>query len=138
MPRTGRQTAKRIGLKKFNSKKLLKAETNIPIGTAYLKQVLEEYNGNKVLATAAYNAGPNNVNSWLPKKGCEQADIWIEQIPFNETRKYVRRVLYFTNIYDWRLQQEIKPITQRMAAVLPRKQKIVASHNCTARQVSYN
>jgi soluble lytic murein transglycosylase len=138
MPKTGSMTARRIGLKKYSKNKLYKAETNVPIGSAYLKQMLETFNGNMILATAAYNAGPHRVKSWLPKKGCEEADIWIEKIPFNETRKYVRRVLYFTSIYDWRLQQEIKPITHRMAAVLPKKQTLVAKMDCSTQIISYN
>jgi soluble lytic murein transglycosylase len=138
MPKTGSMTARRIGLKKYSKNRLFKAETNVPIGSAYLKQMLGDFNGNMVLATAAYNAGPHRVKSWLPEKGCEEADIWIEKIPFNETRKYVRRVIYFTTIYDWRLQQEIKPITQRMAAVLPKNKTLIAKMDCSTQKISYN
>ena len=138
MPETGRLTAKSIGLQKYSTEKLLAAETNIPIGSAYLKQMLETFNGNQALATAAYNAGPGRVKSWLPKAGCEEPDIWIEKIPFDETLKYVRRVLYYANVYDWRFQQEIKPISQRMAMVLPHKQPLVASMSCGGPKISYN
>jgi peptidoglycan lytic transglycosylase len=138
MPKTGTETAKRIGLKGFKASKLTQAKTNVPIGTAYMKQMLDKFKGNMVLATAAYNAGPHRVVKWLPKQGCEEADVWIEQIPFNETRKYVRRVLYFANIYDWRLGDKIKPIKERMALVTPRKNQKVANLSCTAIKISDN
>lgn len=139
MPKTGAMTAKSIGLKGFKTYKLTQAETNIPIGTAYMKQMLDKFNGNMVLATAAYNAGPHRVSKWLPKQGCVQPDVWIEQIPFNETRKYVRRVLYFANIYDWRLGNEIKPINKRMALVTSsKKNQKFADLSCTAIKISEN
>jgi soluble lytic murein transglycosylase len=122
MPATGKATAKSIGLRKYDTKKLLQSSTNVRIGSAYLKQMYESFNSNAVLATAAYNAGPTNVRRWLPKSDCEQADIWIEQIPFTETRKYVRRILYFASVYDWRLKREIVPIQQRVSPVQPHKQ----------------
>jgi peptidoglycan lytic transglycosylase len=138
MPKTGRDTAKRIGLKGFKTSKLKKAETNIPIGSAYMKQMLDKFNGNMVLATAAYNAGPHRVLKWLPKKGCEAPDVWVEQIPFNETRKYVRRVLAFANIYDWRLESGIKPIKERMMLVTSNKNNLATSLSCTAIKISDN
>ncbi|MBL1142576.1 MAG: transglycosylase SLT domain-containing protein [Proteobacteria bacterium] len=137
MPRTGAMTAKKIGLKGFKTYKLTQAGTNIPIGTAYMKQMLDKFNGNMVLATAAYNAGPHRVTKWLPKKGCVAPDVWIEQIPFNETRKYVRRVLYFANIYDWRLGDKIKSMGERMTLVTAnKKNKNVADLSCTAIKIS--
>jgi peptidoglycan lytic transglycosylase len=139
MPKTGAMVAKNIGLKGFKTYKLTQAETNIPIGTAYMKQMLDKFKGNMVLATAAYNAGPHRVLKWLPKKGCVQPDVWIEQIPFNETRKYVRRVLYFANIYDWRLGNEIKPMKERMALITPnKKNQKLADLSCTAVKISDN
>ena len=138
MPKTGKETARRIGLKGFKTSKLKQAETNIPIGSAYMKQMLERFNGNMILATAAYNAGPHRVSKWLPKKGCEEPDIWVEQIPFNETRKYVRRVLTYANIYDWRLQTGIKPLKERMALVTSNKNNLAANLSCTAIKISDN
>ncbi len=138
MPQTGRETAKSIGLKGFKTSKLKQAETNIPIGSAYMKQMLDKFDGNMVLATAAYNAGPHRVSKWLPKQGCEQPDIWVEQIPFNETRKYVSRVLYFANIYDWRLETSIKPIRERMTMITSGKNNLAANLSCTAIKISDN
>ena len=138
MPQTGRNTAKSMGLKHFKTAHLLEADKNVPIGSTYLRQMLDRFGGNMILATAAYNAGPQRVKSWLPRTGCVDADIWVELIPFNETRTYVRRVMFFASIYDWRLRKEVMPLSQRMAAVTPGNNNVVASMYCSDRKVSYN
>ena len=129
MPATGKITAKRIGLRNYDTKKLLTENVNIRLGSAYLKHMYDSFNKNAVLATAAYNAGPTNVKRWLPKANCLEADVWIEQIPFTETRKYVRRILYFASVYDWRMEREIVPIASRVSRVQPNRQ-IVAGKSC--------
>ena len=121
MPATGRLTARKIGMKKFRTSDLLVAKKNIALGTAYMKQMQDKFNGSHILATAAYNAGPGRSVKWSPKKGCKEPDIWVEQIPFNETRGYVKRVIFYASIYDWRLGHEVIPLKQRMAAVYPYK-----------------
>ena len=138
MPQTGRDTAKSMGLKHFKTAHLLEAEKNVPIGSTYLRQMLDKFGGNMTLATAAYNAGPQRVRSWLPKSGCMDADIWVELIPFNETRTYVRRVMFFASIYDWRLKKDIMPLRQRMSAITPDTDNVVAGMYCSDRKVSYN
>jgi soluble lytic murein transglycosylase len=138
MPATGRETAKSIGVKNFETDHLKQHDKNIPIGTAYLKKMFERFDNNLILATAAYNAGPHNVNKWLPDNGCLEPDVWIAQIPFKETRKYVRRILYFSSIYDWRLEKDIKTVQNRMGLVLPRKGQQLAALSCTASSVSMN
>jgi len=138
MPQTGRETAKIMGLKNFKTENLLVAEKNVPIGSTYLKQMLDKFGGNMVLATAAYNAGPHRVKSWLPRAGCTDADIWVELIPFNETRTYVRRVMFFASIYDWRLRKEVMPLRQRMVAVTPDNNNVVTGLGCSEQKVSYN
>ena len=137
MPMTGKQTASSMGWKNFNKNDLLKAEKNVPIGSTYLKQMLKKFDNNKVLATAAYNAGPHRVNRWIAKADCMDPDVWIEQIPFNETRKYVRRVLFYASIYDWRLQQEITPIKQRMAVIDSINGKKSTMVACTNQEITY-
>ena len=138
MPQTGRNTAKSMGLKHFKTAHLLDADKNVPIGSAYLRQMLDKFGGNMILATAAYNAGPQRVKSWLPRTGCMDADVWVELIPFNETRTYVRRVMFFASIYDWRLRKDVMPLSQRMAAVTPGNNNAVASMYCSEQKVSYN
>ena len=137
MPRTGRGVAKKIGIKNFKKGKLRKAETNVPIGTAYMKMMLDKFDENVVLATAAYNAGPHRVLKWLPKKVCaENPDIWVELIPFNETRKYVRRVLYFSIVYDWRFKTAIIPMKVRMPLITPKNKKLITKLSCKSFEVS--
>ena len=115
LPATGRMTAARLGLKNFNRHKLKQAETNIPLGSAYLRQMLDKFDGSLLLATAAYNAGPGRVSRWRPADACMEPELWIARIPFSETRQYVRRVFYFAHIYDWRLQTGERSLRQRLA-----------------------
>ena len=117
MPGTGRLTAKRNRLPYAGAGTLLDADRNIQLGTRYLRQVMERFNDNPVLATAAYNAGPHRVERWLPETGSEPAAIWITGIPFTETRNYVQRVLTYAAIYDWRMQHTILPLKKRMPPV---------------------
>ena len=136
MPATGKQTADRIGFRGFENVYLLEADKNVTIGSAYLKQMAEKFNGNLVLATAAYNAGPNAVLSWLPKEVFIMPEIWIEQIPYEETRKYVSRILYFASIYDWRLQQKVIPVKDRMNMIPLRKNLHAANAHCGSKLAS--
>lgn len=136
MPATARETARNLGLEKFYSSHLLKAASNVPIGTEYLRKMYDRFNKNIIVATAAYNAGPNAVARWLPEQGCIDPEIWIEQIPYRETRRYVRRILYFASIYDWRLEQEIKPVKQRMVTVTPVRKQQVANLTCEGSNIS--
>ncbi len=138
MPATGRETAKRMGLKNFQVSQLLEAGKNVPIGSTYLRQMLDRFNGSMILATAAYNAGPQRVNAWLPKSGCLDPDVWVERIPFDETRTYVRRIMFFASIYDWRLRNEVMPLHQRMATVTPSSATLVANLSCEGPAVSQN
>ena len=71
-----------------------------------------------VLATAAYNAGPHRVTRWLPEETLP-ADIWIELVPFKETRGYLRRVLAYTVIYEKRMGMRPKRLEQRLHPVPP-------------------
>jgi soluble lytic murein transglycosylase len=116
MPATARQVSKRLGNKAPKQYELLRPETNIPLGTAYLGQVLERLDQHPVLATAAYNAGPHRVKKWLPERTLE-ADIWVETIPFKETRNYVKRVMAYAVIYEMRLGLEPGSIVERMRAI---------------------
>lgn len=76
------------------------------LGSHYLNHLLTEFSGNRILAAAAYNAGPSRVNRWRSGAGQERpVDIWIETIPFKETRYYVQNVLCFSVIYGYRLGQ---------------------------------
>jgi len=120
MPATGRETARRIGAKLANARALLEPTKNIMIGRAYLKQMIERFGGSFSLATAAYNAGQSRVRKWLPKSGCVPADIWIDTIPFTETRRYVRRAAFYATVYQWRLNEKNQPLATRLTDAAPR------------------
>lgn len=96
-------TAKQLVKDKVTTKYLLKAENNIHLGTKYLRKLLDKHKGNNVLATAAYNAGPYRVKSWIKDINSISADMWIETIPYKETRNYVKSVLAFQQIYHHQL-----------------------------------
>jgi len=107
MPATARSVSKRHRLR-YSKNRLLTPAYNLEIGSRYMRMLLNRYDGNRVLATAAYNAGPHNVNRWLKQyKG--PVDLWIENIPFSETREYVQKVLAYSTIYSYRLGQ-LQPI----------------------------
>lgn len=117
MPATGRDVAKEIKLPYSGLTTLVNPESNIRLGTTYLGQMSERYGGNQVLATAAYNAGPHRVDRWLPEDGAIDARIWIENIPFNETRKYVKRVLAAQTIFHWRMTGKIRRLSDDLLLV---------------------
>ncbi len=119
MPATGSQVAKLLKLPRPSRTSLLQADTNIQLGSNYLRHVLDEL-GNQVLATAAYNAGPHRVRRWLPEGDAVPAAIWVDTIPFSETRGYVRGVLAFTTVYDARLQRPFTPLEKRMPPISPK------------------
>ncbi len=119
MPATGREVARQIRLAYSGLDTLTDPNHNIRLGTSYLGSMVERYDGNHVLATAAYNAGPHRVDRWLPQSEVVDARVWIENIPFNETRKYVRRVMAAETIFHWRLTGEMRRLSERLPQVEP-------------------
>lgn len=120
MPATARQTARAHKLPLRSRADILKADTNIRLGTAHLSDLLERYQGNRVFVLAAYNAGPHRVERWRPNHVSVPADIWVANITFAETREYVQRILTYTAIYEWRLGREITPLDAWLHTVEPR------------------
>ena len=104
MPSTARIIARSEGIKYSSRNKLLEADFNIRLGSNYLRWMLGRYDNNRILASAAYNAGPGNVDKWLDADA--DLDVWIETIPFKETRNYVKNVLAYSAIYNYLLEQE--------------------------------
>ena len=98
MPKTAIWTAKKIGLSPFSPTMLKDKEVNVAIGTGYMGLVLQSLDGSLALAAAAYNAGPSRARKWREVPGSEGA-IWVENIPFSETRDYVKKVLSNTTLY---------------------------------------
>jgi soluble lytic murein transglycosylase len=129
MPATGKLTAKRIGLSSHTTADLLRAQSNVMIGSAYLRDMLDKHGGNLAMAAAAYNAGPHRVKKWRPMRDCVEADIWVDTIPFTETRRYVRNILFYTALYEMRLQEKVRPLRERVAFVAAES---TASASCDA------
>lgn len=114
IPSTGKLVAKQAHIRYRGTPTLLDPETNIKLGTHYLGQVYNRFGSNPVLATAAYNAGPHRVKTWLPETTWH-ADVWVENIPFTETRRYVKKVLSAQAVTHWRLTGK----EQRLAGMMP-------------------
>ena len=102
MPTTGRQIARHFNDRWRGSHALYDPVKNLKYGAYYYQKLLKQFNGHYAVALAAYNAGPRKVTKWLPESGAMPADIWIETIPYRETREYVRSVLAYTLIYQQR------------------------------------
>jgi soluble lytic murein transglycosylase len=119
MPATGRELAHELKLPFSGTDTLTDPVGNIQLGTAYLGQMTKRFGGDRVLATAAYNAGPQRVLQWLPRQDPVDTRVWIETIPYNETRRYVRRVLEAETIFHWRLSGETRRLSDEFAAVSP-------------------
>ncbi len=121
MPRTGRDIAKNLKERWRGKNSLYNPVTNLKYGSYYYQKLLTQFDGHYALALAAYNAGPHRVKKWLPETEALPADIWIETIPFHETREYVTAVLAYALIYQQRTQsnelsmndftRDIQPLT---------------------------
>lgn len=111
MPATGQEMARLLGDNNGGTPPLLlQPEINIRLGVRYLQKILADLQNNPLLATAAYNAGPNRVARWLPTTAPLPADLWAETIPYQETRSYVQRVLEYAAIYTHRLGLPQSPL----------------------------
>lgn len=102
LPSTAKPLAKKHHIAYDSEYSLHEPKINVQIGTVYLKNLKEQMHNHTILATASYNAGPTRTLRWLPEEE-QDADIWIESIPYKETREYVKNVLTFTSIYRQRL-----------------------------------
>ncbi|TMQ74717.1 lytic transglycosylase domain-containing protein [Candidatus Accumulibacter phosphatis] len=119
MPATAKWVANKIGLKDFQQARVNDAETNVLLGTTYMRLVLESLDNHPVLASAAYNAGPSRARRWRAERPLEGA-IYAETIPFNETRDYVKKVMsnsiYYAALFDGKPQI----LKNRLGVIAPR------------------
>ena len=116
MPETARWTARKIGLP-YSADMLSDRDTNLMLGTNYLKLVLDDLGGSQTLGAAAYNAGPNRLRRWRDGPSMEAA-VWAENIPFPETRDYVKKVLSNALYYTARLTGEMPSMRHRLGAAI--------------------
>ena len=122
MPATAKWTAKKIGLTNFQPHQINDRDTNIAIGTGYLKLVLDSFDGSMPMAAAAYNAGPGRPRSWRGQTGAPvlEAAIWAENVPFNETRDYVKKVLANTVNYAALITGQPQSLKARLGRIGPK------------------
>lgn len=121
MPATAKWVAKKIGWDHFPIHKINEIDTNIALGTQYLKMVSNDFNGTQVLATAAYNAGPGRPRAWRstlthPVEGA----IFAESIPFDETRGYVKNVLSNATYYAALFDAKPQSLRERLGTIKPK------------------
>jgi soluble lytic murein transglycosylase len=129
LPGTGAETAAKIGVPWRGGESLYDPVTNLQLGTAYLRMMLDRFGGKPYLAIGAYNAGPAPVQRWIGQRGHLEPEFYIETIPYKETREYVARVLGFSVVYDWRLNGKAASLTDRLHGRLvsdPRQRRIFA------------
>ena len=100
LPGTARQVARALRRPSPGRKELMEPDVNVPLGSAHLAELVGRFDGQVLYALAAYNAGPNAARRWLPGHEME-ADVWVENIPYNETRAYVQRIMWHSVVFEW-------------------------------------
>ncbi len=119
MPQTGRQIAADLHDSWGDDDSLFRPDLDLKYGAFYFKKLLRQFGGHYALAAAAYNAGANKIKRWLPGSHALPADIWIENIPYKETRGYVASVLMYALIYQQRLQRDSLKVDDLLREVMP-------------------
>ncbi|MCV2217227.1 lytic transglycosylase domain-containing protein [Thauera sp. Sel9] len=119
MPATGKWVANKIGLRGYHPRQLNDPNTNVLLGTSYMRLILNDLDDHPVLASAGYNAGPGRARRWRDDKPLEAA-IYIETIPFNETRDYVKKVMVNAIIYGAMFEHRPQSLKTRLGVIGPR------------------
>ncbi len=120
MPATAKWVAKKLGFRDWRWSEVTEIETNVSLGTYYLRHVLDTLDGHPVLASAAYNAGPGRARNWRPGTLIEGA-VYAETIPFNETRDYVKKVMANATYYAHGFSRQLQSLKQRLGVIGPRQ-----------------
>lgn len=118
MPRTARYVARKMGLGDYRRKSMTEVQTNVTLGTGYLKMVLDQL-GHPVLASAAYNAGPARARRWRDVSRPLEGAIYVETIPFPETRDYVKKVMANAFFYAALTDRQPTPLKARLGTIAP-------------------
>ncbi len=122
MPSTARWIAKKLGMRNYRKRLVAQVNTNLMMGTYYLKHVLTLFDNQSLLASAAYNAGPSRARKWRGVKPLEGA-VYAETIPFNETRNYVKKVMSNSMYYASTFGHQMRTLRQRLDIVAPKSGK---------------
>jgi soluble lytic murein transglycosylase len=120
MPGTARWVARKLAMTDYSPSRIADIDMNTQFGAFYFKHWLARLGGSPALAAAAYNAGPSRAQAWRPSATPLEGAIWVETIPFDETRDYVKRVLANTMLYARALDRPYVPLTKRLGMVTPR------------------
>lgn len=115
---TARRTARQWKRPAPTPTSLFEPATNVMLGAAHLKDLLERFGDQVPVALAGYNAGPNAAQRWLPETGMDP-DIWVENIPYNETRAYVQRILWHTVVFSWLQSKQPQSTSGWLSPVKP-------------------
>jgi soluble lytic murein transglycosylase len=118
LPQTARWMARRSGYPRYSAARVTEVGTNVALGSRYLRHMLERL-GHPVLASTAYNAGPTRARRWQPARSLEGA-IFVESIPLDETREYVKRVMANTVHYALLLEGRSTSLTERLGVIFGR------------------
>lgn len=116
MPATAKWIAKRLGMSGYNHGMITQLDTNMQFGTHYMRYTLDQMDGQALMATAAYNAGPSRPKRWAGPYTLE-GPIYADTIPFTETRDYVKKVMANAYYYAQQMGHKTKPLTQRLGSV---------------------
>ena len=122
MPTTARWVARRLGMRNYRKRLIAQVNTNLMLGTYYLKHVLTLFDDQSLLASAAYNAGPSRAQKWRGLTPLEGA-VYAETIPFNETRDYVKKVMSNSMYYAITFGHQTITLKQRLDIVAPKSDK---------------
>ena len=101
LPATAKLVAKRFQQPAPSRDQLFDPTINLPLGALHLRELVDQYQGRWIQALAAYNAGPRAADRWRPADAARDADVWIENVPYNETRSYIQRILLHVAAYRW-------------------------------------
>lgn len=118
LPETARRTARRWKRATPTLADLFQPRTNVMLGAAHLRELIDRFDGQTVVALAGYNAGPGASQRWLPGQSIE-TDVWVENIPYNETRNYVQRIVWHKLVFDWLKHGEPQKSGSWQARVVP-------------------
>ncbi|MET0534551.1 MAG: transglycosylase SLT domain-containing protein [Steroidobacter sp.] len=118
LPETARRTASKWNRTRPSADDLFNPVVNVPLGAANLRSLADRFGGQTLVALAGYNAGPNAAARWMPTESLDP-DVWVENIPYNETRTYVQRILWHNVVFSWLKKGEPQKVDAWLARIAP-------------------
>lgn len=118
LPETARRTASKWKRPRPSPDDLFNPVVNVPLGAAHLRELVDRFGGQTIVALAGYNAGPNAAARWMPSESLDP-DVWVENIPYNETRNYVQRILWHNVVFSWLKSGEPQKVDGWLARIAP-------------------